>query len=259
LAPDVRAGRKGLFTSEIEGALLAGEIDLAVHSAKDLPSDLNPATRIAGVLPRACVDDVLISPAPFNLESLPVNARIATGSVRRRHQLRWKRPDLDVADLRGNVPTRMRKLAASDWHGIVLACAGLKRLGLEAKDDVIAFEGSRFAMHLLDREIFLPAGGQGVIAMQIRADDARARLLAESSNDLGTRLCLQAEREFLRLLQGDCNQPVGVLATVEGAIMKIRAQVFDLETTIPREATMVGPSADAAAIATKLFAMINER
>jgi hydroxymethylbilane synthase len=114
-------------------------------------------------------------------------------------------------------------------------------------------------MHLLDREIFLPAGGPGVIAMQVRADDARARLLAESSNDPGTRLCLQAEREFLRLLHGDCNQPVGVLATVEGAIMKIRAQVFDLEATIPREATMVGPSADAAAIATKLFAMINGR
>jgi hydroxymethylbilane synthase len=259
LAPDARAGRKGLFTSEIEGALLGGEIDLAVHSAKDLPSDLNPATRIAGVLPRACVDDVLISPAPSNLESLPVSARVATGSVRRRYQLRWKRPDLDIVDLRGNVPTRLRKLVASDWHAVVLACAGLERLGLGAKDSVVVFEGSRFAMHLLDRGIFLPAGGQGVIAMQIRADDARARLLAESSNDPGTRLCLQAEREFLRLLHGDCNQPVGVLATVEGAIMKIRAQVFDLEATIPREATMVGPSADAAAIATKLFAMINGR
>ena len=259
LAPDARAGRKGLFTSEIEGALLAGEIDLAVHSAKDLPSDLNPATRIAGVLPRARVDDVLISPAPFNLESLPVNARVATGSVRRRHQLRWKRPDLDIVDLHGNVPTRLRKLVASDWHAVVLACAGLERLGLKAEDGGVVFEGTSFTMHLLDRQIFLPAGGQGVIAMQVRADDARARLLAESSNDPGTRLCLQAEREFLRLLHGDCNQPVGVLATVEGAIMKISAQVFDLEATIPREATMVGPSADAAAVATKLFAMINGR
>jgi hydroxymethylbilane synthase len=259
LAPDARAGRKGLFTSEIEGALLAGEIDLAVHSAKDLPSDLNPATRIAGVLPRARVDDVLISPAPFNLESLPVNARVATGSVRRRHQLRWKRPDLDIVDLHGNVPTRLRKLVTSGWHGVVLACAGLERLGLKAEDGGVVFEGTSFTMHLLDRQIFLPAGGQGVIAMQVRADDARARLLAESSNHLGTQLCLKAEREFLRLLHGDCNQPVGVWATVEGAIMKISAQVFDLEATIPREATMVGPSADAAAVATKLFAMINGR
>jgi hydroxymethylbilane synthase len=224
-----------------------------------LPSDLNSATRIAGVLPRACVDDVLISPAPFNLESLPVSARVATGSVRRRHQFRWKRPDLEIVDLRGNVPTRLRKLVASDWHAVVLACAGLERLGLGAKDGVVVFEGSRLAMHLLDREIFLPAGGQGVIAIQVRADDARARLLAESSNHLGTQLCLKAEREFLRLLHGDCNQPVGVWATVEGAIMKISAQVFDLEATIPREATMVGPSADAAAVAAKLFAMINGR
>jgi hydroxymethylbilane synthase len=239
--------------------LLAGEIDLAVHSAKDLPSDLNPATRIAGVLPRARVDDVLISPAPFNLESLPVNARVATGSVRRRHQLRWKRPDLDIVDLHGNVPTRLRKLVTSGWHGVVLACAGLERLGLKAEDGGVVFEGTSFTMHLLDRQIFLPAGGQGVIAMQVRADDARARLLAESSNHLGTQLCLKAEREFLRLLHGDCNQPVGVWATVEGAIMKISAQVFDLEATIPREATMVGPSADAAAVATKLFAMINGR
>jgi hydroxymethylbilane synthase len=257
LAADVRAGRKGLFTSELEGALLAGGIDLAVHSAKDLPSDLNPATQIAGVLPRAGVDDVLISPAPFNLESLPAGARVATGSVRRRHQLRWKRPDLELLDLRGNVPTRLRKLAASDWHGAVLAGAGLERLGLKAKNGSVVFESTSFAMHLLDREIFLPAGGQGGIAMQIRAGDARARLLVESISHPPTRLCLRAEREFLRLLQGDCNQPVGVLATMEGAIMKIRAQVFEPEASIPREARVEGPSEKAEAVATELFGKIN--
>jgi len=257
LPDDVRAGRKGLFTSEIEGVLLAGGIDLAVHSAKDLPSDLNPATQIAAVLPRTCVDDVLISPAPCNLEALPVNGIVATGSVRRRHQLRWKRPDLEIVDLRGNVPTRLRKLVRSDWDGVVLACAGLERLGLKTENGGVVFENTQFAMHLLDREIFLPAGGQGVIAMQIRADDARARSLVESSNDLGTGLCLRAEREFLRLLHGDCNQPVGVLGSVEGAMMKIRAQVFDLAATTPREATVEGPSEEAEALASKLFAMIN--
>ena len=125
------AGRKGLFTAEIERALLAGDVDLAVHSAKDLPSELTAGTEIAAVLPRAPVDDVLISIMPWDLHSLPANGIVATGSVRRKHQLRWKRPDLEIVDLRGNVMTRLRKLAIDQWHAIILARAGLERLGLE--------------------------------------------------------------------------------------------------------------------------------
>lgn len=253
---DLRAGRKGLFTGEIERALLAREIDVAVHSAKDLPSELAVGTEIAAVLPRASVDDVLVALAEHDLKSLPPDGIVATGSVRRKHQLHWKRPDLDVVDLRGNVPTRLRKMAKGTWHGMILARAGLERLGLHANSRRIRFEQREFFAEVLPREIFLPAGGQGVIAMQIRSDDDHARMLVESINDFDTRLCLRAEREFLRLLQGDCNQPVGVLAVLEGAGMKIQAQVFDLGATTPQEATVEGASKMAEDLARQLFGKI---
>jgi hydroxymethylbilane synthase len=247
------AGRKGLFTAEIERALLAGDVDLAVHSAKDLPSESTAGTEIAAVLPRAPVDDVLISIMPWDLHSLPSNGIVATGSVRRKHQLRWKRADLEIVDLRGNVPTRLRKLATDQWHAIILARAGLERLGLETNGKKLRFENSEFSIEVLPQEIFLPAGGQGIIAMQMRSGDERAKMLVEPLNDFDTRLCLRAEREFLRLLHGDCNQPVGVLAIVDGTIMKIRAQVFDLEATTPRKGSIEGPSEDAERLAAKLL------
>ena len=254
-----RAGRKGLFTAEIERALLAGDIDLAVHSAKDLPSELAVGTEIAAVPPRAPADDVLVSVEPWNLDSLPRNGFVATGSIRRQHQLRWKRPDLEIVDLRGNVPTRLRKLATDQWHAIILARAGLDRLGLGANKRTLHFEESEFFTEALPREIFLPAGGQGVIAVQVRSKDERAKMLVEPLNDFDTRLCLRAEREFLRLLHGDCNQPVGVLATVEATIMKMRAQVFDLETTTPREGFVAGPSEDAERLAAELWKQIEAK
>ncbi len=251
------AGRKGLFTAEIERALLAGDVDLAVHSAKDLPSELTAGTEIAAVLPRAPVGDVLISIMPWDLHSLPANGIVATGSVRRKHQLRWKRPDLEIVDLRGNVMTRLRKLAIDQWHAIILARAGLERLGLETKEKRVRFEESEFFIEVLPQEFFLPAGGQGVIAMQVRSGDDRARMLVEPLNDFDTRLCLRAEREFLRLLHGDCNQPVGVLAMVDGTVMKIRGQVFDLEATTPRKGSIEGPSEDAEQLAARLLKRIN--
>ncbi len=256
-AENLRHGRKGLFTAEIERALLARDVDLAVHSAKDLPSELASGTQIAAVLQRGSVDDVLVAPVRHDLHSLPMDGIVATGSVRRKHQLRWKRPDLDIVDLRGNVPTRLRKLAKDQWHAIILARAGLERLASQMDDHRIRYEGVDFFAEPLPREIFLPAGGQGVIAIQIRENDDRARMLVESINDLDTRLCLRAEREFLRLLHGDCNQPVGVLAIVESAIMTMHAQIFDLEATTPREAKVKGPSEDAERLAAELFGRIN--
>ena len=254
---DLRAGRKGLFTAEIERALLAGEIDLAIHSAKDLPSELTAATEIAAVLPRAPVDDVLVTTTPCDLQSIPMYGIVATGSVRRKHQLHWKRPDLEIVDLRGNVPTRLSKLAKSEWHAIVLARAGLERLGFVAQKDRVAFAGNEFSATLLPQEIFLPAGGQGVIAVQIRSGDDRIKAVADSINDFNTRLCLRAEREFLRLLHGDCNQPVGVLAIIKGTMIRIRGQVFDPGATAPREGAIEGPSADAESLAAELFRKIN--
>jgi len=254
---DVRAGRKGLFTGEIERALITRDIDLAVHSAKDLPSALTPETEIAAVLPRAPVDDVLVATSPCDLQSLTADGIVATGSVRRKHQLRWKRPDLEIVDLRGNVPTRLRKLAKDQWHAIILARAGLERLGFTPSEQRINFEGSEFSTSILPREIFLPAGGQGVIAIQTRSDDERLKEIVKPMNDFDTRLCLRAEREFLRLLNADCNQPVGVLAIVEGTLMQIRAQVFALEATTPREGFVEGPSEDAERLAAQLLGQIN--
>src|SRR4029453_11428692 len=150
-------GRKGLFTAEIERALVAGDVDVAVHSAKDLPSEMRLGAEIAAVLPRAPTDDVLVSRHRGALAALQEGATIATGSVRRRHQLLWKWPNLKIVDLRGNVPTRLRKLAENDWDAIVLARAGLERLGLSPTQNEINFEDRRFFLEVLPREIFLSA------------------------------------------------------------------------------------------------------
>ena len=253
---DIRAGRKGLFTGAIERELLAKQIDLAVHSAKDLPSALAPGTEIAAVLPRAAIDDVLVATTPCDLNSLAADGIVATGSVRRKHQLRWKRPDVEIVDLHGNVPTRLRKLATDQWHAIILAHAGLERLGLNPNRVRVEFEGTEFFTALLAREIFVPAGGQGVIAMQIRSDDEQLREIVAAVNHFDTRLSLRAEREFLRLLDVDCNQPVGVAAIVDGTTMKIRGQIFDLGATTPRAGFCEGPSEDAEKLAAQLLEQI---
>jgi len=254
---DLRQGRKGLFTAEIERALLAGDVDVAVHSAKDLPSETNPSVEIAAVLPRAPMDDMLVAKQPGGLASLREGATIATGSVRRKHQLSWKRPDFKIVDLRGNVPTRLRKLAENDWDAIVLARAGLARLGLSPAQNEINFDGGQFFTEVLLREIFLPAGGQGIIALQIRSDDQSARETVDLFNDREALLCLRAEREFLRLMQGDCQSPVGVLATVENGIMKMRAQVFEPGSTAPREGKVEGSRDNGEHLAAQLLRQIN--
>ena len=260
-ASDVRvvgaAGRKGLFTAEIERSLIAGTIDVAVHSAKDLPSSLGSRTEIAAVLSRAAVNDILVSVTESDLRSLPRDSTVATGSVRRQHQLRWKRPDLRIVDLRGNVPTRLRKLTTQGWHGIVLARAGLERLSIQPNDQPIEFEGNHLFLTVLPHDVFVPAGGQGVIALQIRADDDVARNLVMPINDHDTRICLRAEREFLRLLEADCNQPVGVYAMVEGDRMRARAQIFKPDSIAPLEAQVEGNCEEAEQLAAELLTRID--
>jgi len=251
-ALDPRAGRKGLFTAEIERALLAGAVEIAVHSAKDLPSETSPGLEIAAVLSRAAIDDVLVSKHPGGLASLPGGATVATGSVRRQHQLLWKRADLHVIDLRGNVPTRLRKLAGNEWDAMVLARAGLERLGMSLNDE-ISFEGGQFFLDILSHEIFLPAGGQGIIAVQVRTDDQGTKAVVDLINDRETLLCLQAEREFLRGLKGDCNCPVGVIAEIENGKMKMRAQVFLQGAAAPRQAEVEGAADDQKRIVAELL------
>lgn len=253
---DRHAGRKGLFTAEIERALLAGEVDVAVHSAKDLPSETNPGAQIAAVLPRASVNDVLVLKHVRDLSSLPRGATVATGSVRRMCQLHWKRPDFKVVDLRGNVPTRLRKLAENQWDAIVLAQAGLERLGFSATSGEFNFNGNQFFLEILSQETFLPAGGQGIIALQIRAEDKSMKGMLNSITDRETLLCLEAEREFLNRLQADCNFPVGVFATINDGEMKMRGQVFKGESPEPREAQVEGTSEEGAKLARELLQKI---
>src|SRR5687767_7763302 len=149
---DPRAGRKGLFTAEIERVLAAGGIDVAVHSAKDLPSDATPGLEVWGVLPRAAVDDVLISKTRGGLSSLRPNAIVATGSIRRQYQLRWRHPQIQLVDLRGNVPTRLRKLMTNEWDAIVLARAGIERLGYQLAGGSFSFEGAQLQVEILSNE-----------------------------------------------------------------------------------------------------------
>ena len=253
---DPRAGRKGLFTGEIERVLAAGEIDIAVHSAKDLPSDAAPGLELAGVLARASVDDVLISKQSDGITLRP-KAVVATGSVRRQHQLRWNQPGVEVVDLRGNVPTRLRKLVSGDWDAIVLARAGIERLGYDLAGGDFDFEGVSLRAQILPLDDFLPAGGQGVIALQVREDDENTKRIVGAINDTGTLLCLEAEREFLRLLQGDCGSPVGVMATISGSAMKMRAQVFEPPRIEPRMARVEGEATSGKQLARELWEAIN--
>jgi hydroxymethylbilane synthase len=255
---DPRAGRKGFFTGQIERVLAAGGIDIAVHSAKDLPSEATPGLEVRSVLPRAAVDDVLIEKVPGGLASLRPNAIVATGSVRRQYQLRWKHPEIQVVDLRGNVPTRLRKLKTNAWDLIVLARAGVERLGYDLSGGSFSFEGALFHAEILPRDQFLPAGGQGVIALQLKSDDEKTKAIVDRINHVETLFCLRAEREFLRLLQGDCGSPVGVLATVEAKMMKVRAQVFEPGRSEPRVGEVEGSiTKGAEPLAAELLERIN--
>jgi hydroxymethylbilane synthase len=233
---DPIAGRKGMFTREIERALLEREIDLAVHSAKDLPSDMTAGLEIAAVLPRGPAGDVLISK-----ES--ALKRIGTSSVRRQHQIRAKWPTVAPVELRGNVPTRLRKLADSaELDAIILARAGITRL----------VKPVEFQMHDLPLDEFVPAGGQGIIAIQIRSGDARTREVIERIDHAETHSCLRAEREFLRMLQADCNSPVGVHATIDSGVITMQAQVFDNEKVRVATARGAAPAEVAAQLLEKL-------
>jgi len=253
---DPRAGRKGLFTGEIERVLAAGEIDVAVHSAKDLPSEQTPGVEVHAVLPRAAVQDVLISKNRGGLAALPDGCVVGTGSVRRQYQLRWRRPDLNMFELRGNVPTRLRKLDENPWEAIVLARAGIERLGHALWPRGIRVGSRSFFAEVLETEFFLPAGGQGMIALQVRSDDSKTKKFVELVNDMPTLLCLRAEREFLRLLQGDCGTPVGVLATVKAGAMMIRGQVFENGTVVPRTGCVEGSETTPELLAGRLLEAI---
>jgi hydroxymethylbilane synthase len=215
-----KAGRKGIFTAELERALVEKRIDVAVHSAKDIPSEMDGALIIAAVLPRAGVEDLLLRKGAV---STPITT-IATGSVRRQRQTHALHPEVRIVPLRGNVPTRLRKFVEGEWDAIILARAGLERLGFTPPE--FDFEGHRIFAQILPTENFLPASGQGIIALQTREADFPVRQIVSSIDDRDTHWCLRAEREILRLLQGDCDLPVGVHARVVNGELELRTQVF---------------------------------
>jgi hydroxymethylbilane synthase len=228
------AGGKGLFTKELDEALLDGRIDIAVHSAKDLPTLLPQGIGIAGYLPREDARDALIAPRFGGLDKLPPGALIGTASVRREAQLRRLRPDLAVRLLRGNVDTRLRKLAEGECDATLLALAGLKRLGREAE-----------ATEILDIARFIPAVGQGAIALTTRAEDARLVSRLATVLDVPTERSLAAERAFLKELDGSCRTPIAGHAVLSGARLRFRGLALKQDGTNAVEVAREGVAEEA--------------
>lgn len=236
-----RIGDKGLFVKELENELLSGEIDLAVHSMKDLPTELTAGLALGAVSKREDVRDALVSRNGFKLDSLPEGAVVGTSSLRRRAQLLAYRPDLQIEDLRGNVDTRLRKLDEGLYDAIVLASAGLKRLGFaERIEEFIA------------PEISLPAVGQGAVGIEIRSDDRDIKEVLTCFHAPEVYQSVLAERSFLRVLEGGCQIPIGALARVKEGQLTVQGVVAGLDgKTVIREA-ISGSAAEAEALGRQL-------
>lgn len=211
-------GGKGVFTAELESALLSGEIDLAVHSLKDLPVENSAGLSIGAVGLRACAQDVLISAKGETLGALPMGARLGTSSLRREAQIKAARPDLIILPLRGNVDTRLRKALEGEYDAILLAAAGIERLDL-----------GTYITEYLPYEVMLPAPGQGALAIQCRSDDAELLQLLQPIHDLPTYRAVTAERAFLAALGGGCSAPVAAYAKTEGAQIEMRGLVAGID------------------------------
>jgi hydroxymethylbilane synthase len=221
-------GGKGLFSKEIDEALLRGDVDLAVHSMKDLETDLPAGLCIAAVLPRADVRDAFISTKAPSLDKLPPGAVVGTSSLRRQAQVKRLRPDLRVVDLRGNVETRLAKLADGQADATLLALAGLERLGLTSQ-----------VTSILSTEEMLPAVAQGAIGVTCRSDDANTRALLQPLNDAISAAAVACERAYLARLDGSCKTPIAGLAEIADGILRFRGLIlapdgsewYDVEVT----------------------------
>ena len=229
-----KVGTKGLFTKEIEEALLAGTIDLAVHSAKDMPTDLPDGLVLSAFPERQDPRDAIIG-------EMPQNAIVGTSSLRRAAQLKTARPDIDIRDLRGNVDTRLRKQAEGQYNAILLAAAGLIRLGWQDR-----------ISHYLDPLVFVPAVGQGALAIETRADGGIGHTIVAQMDDPETRSRLTAERAALKALGGGCQVPMGAHAILAGETLKIHGIVVSLDGATTTRANAEGPAANAEAIGAEL-------
>jgi hydroxymethylbilane synthase len=235
--PLTEAGGKGLFTKEIDEALLAGTIDFAVHSAKDLPTARPEGIVVAACLPRADVRDAFLSPRASSLTALPQGATLGTSSLRRAAMALSLRPDLRIVPMRGNVETRLRKLAAGEADATILALAGLARLGLENRVTAI-----------LPAETWLPAPGQGSIAVTARAGDAATLALLARVDHKPTSSALSAERAYLAVLDGSCRTPIGGLADIVDDLLRIRGIIVKPDGSAAHEVERRGPPSEAPGI-----------
>ena len=239
--PLAQIGGKGLFTKEIEEDLLSGEVDLAVHSLKDMPTVLPEGLCLTAITERANVGDAFVSNEYSCFAELPLGAVVGTSSLRRKAQLLAARPDLTIRDLRGNVDTRLRKLDEGLYDAVILAAAGLERLG----------HGDRIK-DVIPSDVCLPAVGQGALAIECRTDDAEVRQMLDFLNDMPTVYATNAERAFLGLLEGGCQVPIGVHADVEGDKIKIEAIIAALDGSTVLRDTIEGTAVDAVALGQEL-------
>ena len=226
-------GGKGLFLKELEVAMLEGRADAAVHSLKDVPMNLDGPFVLAAMLERGDPFDAFVSDRFTNIDALPQGARVGTSSLRRQAQLRARRKDLVLADLRGNVNTRLAKMEAGEYDAIILACAGLERLGL-----------SRYIRHRLEAPGWLPAVAQGAITIECREDDAGSAALLSVLDHAPTRTCVEAERAMNRRLHGSCTVPIAAYAALDGGVLTLEGLVGSAETGECVRATEVGRASD---------------
>jgi hydroxymethylbilane synthase len=246
--PLSEAGGKGLFTKEIEEALLTGTVDLAVHSAKDMPTVLPDGLMLAACLPREDVRDAFISRKAATLRGLPQGAVVGTASLRRQAMVKRLRPDVSVVPLRGNVETRLKKLEAGEVDATILALAGLKRLGLADR-----------ATTLLDAKEFLPAVGQGAITIEARADDGRTRALLAKIDHADTSVALACERAFLGVLDGSCRTPIAGHAVLDGDAISFRGMILRPDGSEAYETGRAGNRHDATALGADAGAELKRR
>ncbi|HZV06715.1 MAG TPA: hydroxymethylbilane synthase [Gemmataceae bacterium] len=238
-------GGDGVFTKEIQRALLAGSVDVAVHSLKDLPTTFFAGLMLAAVPERGPSGDAFVSRKHRSFDELPAGAIVGTSSLRRRSQALHRRPDLNLVNLRGNVETRLRKLDEQELDAIILAEAGLQRLGL----------GSSIT-ELLDPQWMLPAVGQGALGLECRTDDADTQALLDRLNDQPTRQAVLAERALLRGLGGGCLVPVGALSRIEGDRLHLRGAVLTPDGKLRVAAEHSGAAAEAEVVGQQLAGML---
>lgn len=226
-----KIGSKGLFTKELEIRLLEGSIDIAVHSLKDLQTEIPAGLTLASVTERHSPEDVLVAKTKINsLDEIPQNAKIATGSLRRKAQLLFLRPDLQIQDLRGNVETRLKKLDDSDWLAIVLARAGLERLALEER-----------ISYIFPYNLMLPAVGQGALGIEISQSNDYVFSIVNQLEDNCTRLSVDCERAFLKELGGGCQNPIAANANVNGELIEIDGLIANEDGSLLFRDKLMGP------------------